>query len=104
MTDLEKTQSKKIGELQDLLGQVYDMSCLDDMINDLRSGENDEMLLFNLSLKSQIIKALEDRKTIKDLKSIITESPKMSVVAKLKHNSSEVLADHYAEVKPNANS
>ena len=93
MTDLEKAQSKKILELQDLLGQVYDMSCLDDMINDLRSGENDEMLLFNLSLKSQIIKALEDRKTIKDLKSIITLSPKMSDVAK-----------HYKEVKPNANS
>ena len=93
MTDLEKAQSKKIIELQDLLGQVYDMSCLDDMINDLRSGEDDEMLLCNLSLKSQIMEALEDRKTIKDLKSIITESPKMSDVAK-----------HYKEVKPNANS
>ena len=104
MTDLEKTQSKKIGELQDLLEQTYDMSCLDDMINDLRSGEDDEMLLCNLSLKSQIMEALEDRKTIKDLKSIITEAPKMSVVAKLKHNSSEVLADHYEEVKANANS
>ena len=105
MTDLEKAQSKKIGELHDLLGQVYDMSCLDDMINDLRSGENDEMLLFNLSLKSQIIKALEDRKTIKDLKSIITESPKMSDVAKLEHNSSKFRFKNYCEeVKPNANS
>ena len=97
MTDLEKAQSKKIGELQDLLEQVYDMSCLDDMINDLRSGEDDEMLLCNLSLKSQIMEALEDRKTIKDLKSIITESPKMSDVAKLKHNSSEVTAKHYVK-------
>ena len=50
--------------LKDLIEQLYDMSCLDDMIDDLRSGEDDEMLLCNLMLKSDIMEVLkkEERK------------------------------------------
>jgi len=58
MSNLEKLQ-KENGNLKDLLEQVYDMSCLDDMITGGCLDRNDdEMLLCNLSLKSQIKEAL----------------------------------------------
>ena len=63
MTELELAK-EKIGYLSDLIEQLYDMTCLEDMINDLRSGEDDEMLLCNLSLKSEVMEVLkkEERK------------------------------------------
>ena len=97
MVDLEKLQ-KENECLKDLLEEVYDMTCLDDMINDLRSGEDDEMLLCNLSLKSQVMEALGERKLVKEIKPLMTEnSSKIKDVAKLKHNSSKVVANHYSK-------
>ena len=63
ITDLEKLQNEN-KHLKGLVEQLYDMSCLEDMINDLRSGEDDEMLLCNLMLKSNVMDALkkEERK------------------------------------------
>ena len=63
ITDLEKLQNEN-KHLKGLVEQLYDMSCLEDMIKDLRSGEDDEMLLCNLSLKSQVMEVLkkEERK------------------------------------------
>jgi hypothetical protein len=63
ITDLEKLQNEN-KHLKGLVEQLYDMSCLEDMINDLRSGEDDEMLLCNLSLKSEVMEVLkkEERK------------------------------------------
>jgi len=63
ITDLEKLQNEN-KHLKGLVEQLYDMSCLEDMINDLRSGEDDEMLLINLSLKSEVMEVLkkEERK------------------------------------------
>ncbi len=84
----------KISYLSDLIEQLYDMSCLEDMINDLRSGEDDEMLLSNLSLKSEVMEVLTDRKTIKDdLKSMMTED----AVRPPKHNGSAVTSKHYVK-------
>ena len=98
MTKLETLQ-KENKNLKDLLEEVYEMSCLDDMINDLRSGEDDEMLLCNLSLKSQIMealgKSLGERKLAKELKPLMTEAS----LKLTKHNGSKVLADHYEEKK-----
>jgi len=88
----------KIGYLSDLIEQLYDMSCLDDMITDgCLDRKDDEMLLCNLSLKSEIMDVLENRKQrIKDLKAIITESPKMSDVAKKSaHHNSVGLTKYY---------
>jgi len=91
----EKKLQEENKNLKDLLEQVYDMSCLDDMINDLRSGEDDEMLLCNLSLKSQIMDALaKEESPLGDLKKSIHPTPKLT-----SHNSSKVLADHYEEKK-----
>jgi len=63
ITDLEKLQNEN-KHLTGLVEQLYDMSCLEDMINDLRSGEDDEMLLSDLMLKSNVMDALkkEERK------------------------------------------
>ncbi len=94
MTKLETLQ-KENKNLKDLLEEVYEMSCLDDMINDLRSGEDDEMLLCNLSLKSQIMEALGKRQVAKELKPLMTEAS----LKLTKHNGSKVLADHYLQPK-----
>ena len=94
MNKLETLQ-KENKNLKDLLEEVYEMSCLDDMINDLRSGEDDEMLLCNLSLKSQIMEALGKRQVAKELKPLMTEAS----LKLTKHNGSKVLADHYEEKK-----
>ena len=82
--------------LKDLIEQLYDMSCLDDMINDLRAGEDDEMLLCNLMLKSDIMWALEKEekpKTAEILKPFMIED-----AVKPKHNGSET-SKHYVEDK-----
>jgi len=42
MNEIETLQ-KENENLKYLLEEVYEMSCLDDMINDLRSGGDDEM-------------------------------------------------------------
>jgi len=99
MTELELAK-EKIGYLSDLIEQLYDMTCLDDMINDLRSGEDDEMLLINLSLKSEVMDVLENRKATKDLKSLITEDAVniKDLAQKLKHNGSET-SKHYVKDK-----
>jgi hypothetical protein len=94
MNKLETLQ-KENKNLKDLLEEVYEMSCLDDMINDLRSGEDDEMLLCNLSLKSQIMEALGKRQVAKELKPLMTEAS----LKLTKHNGSKVLADHYLQPK-----
>ena len=63
ITDLEKLQNEN-KHLKGLVEQLYDMSCLEDMINDMRSGHDDEGLLCNLMLKSDIMEVLkkEERK------------------------------------------
>ncbi len=94
MNKLETLQ-KENKNLKDLLEEVYEMSCLDEMINELRSGEDDEMLLCNLSLKSQIMEALGKRQVAKELKPLMTEAS----LKLTKHNGSKVLADHYEEKK-----
>jgi len=91
---LEKLQ-KENKNLKDLLEEVYEMSCLDDMINDLRSGEDDEMLLCNLSLKSQIIEALGKRKLVKELKPLMTEDS----IKFTNHKDSLALERHYLQPK-----
>ena len=45
------------------------------------------------------MKALGKRKLAKEIKPLMTEAPKITDVAKLKHNGSKVLADHYEEKK-----
>ena len=108
MIDLEKLQKennrlKTVNKnLKDLLEQVYEMSMLDDMIDDdCRDRKDDEMLLCNLSLKSQITEALE-KSTLKPIVSkLMSTGSRLSEVVKLtKHNGSKVLEEHYSkEVK-----
>ena len=88
MTKLE-TPQKENEHLRDLLEQVYEMSGLDDMITSGcldHGGKNsdDDFLLHNLSLKSQVMEALSKRKLAKELKPLITEES----LAKSKHNNS----------------
>jgi len=94
--DFYKEENKN---LKGLLEEVYEMSCLDDMINDLRSGEDDEVLLCHLSLKSQVMEALGKRKLAKEIKPRMTEdSFKIKDLQKLnKHNGTTVIADHYSK-------
>jgi len=96
LVHLKKERLEKENEnLKYLLEEVYEMSCLNDMINDLRSGEDDEMLLCNLSLKSQIMEALGKKQVAKEIKPLMTEdSLKLT-----KHNGSKVLTDHYVDKK-----
>ena len=101
LEDMDKLNDR-LGYLSDLIEQLYDMSCLDDMITGgCLDRDDDEMLLCNLSLKSEIMDVLENRKqTIKDLKSIITDSPKMSDVAqKPAHHNSVDLTKYYDKAK-----
>ena len=98
MTELKKLQ-KENENLKDLLEQVYDMSFLDDMINDAcRDRNDDEMLLCHLSLRSQIQEALNLSMT-KKTASEIEEALGVKPLRTLKHNSSKVLADHYSKEK-----
>ena len=99
MTELEN-QKKENKNLKDLLEQVYEMSGLDDMINSgCLDRDDDEFLMCNLSLKSEIMQALEKRLAAKKLKVMMTEGLRSSEVMKLKHNSSAVTAEHYVKGK-----
>ena len=76
MTELEKLQ-KENKNLKYLLEEVYEMSCLDDMITDgCLDRKDDEVLLCHLSLKAEIIevlgKSFEKRKLVKELKPLMT--------------------------------
>ena len=100
ITDLEKLQNEN-KHLKGLVEQLYDMSCLEDMINDLRSGEDDEMLLCNLSLKSEVMDVLENRKATKDQKSLLTKEVVniKDLAQKLKHNGLATTNKHYVKTK-----
>jgi len=108
MAELEDTHNKSLMKflqkenehLKNLLEQVYEMSALDDMITDgCLDRKDDEFLMCNLSLKSQIMealgKSLGERKLAKELKPLMTEAS----LKLTKHNGSKVLADHYEEKK-----
>ena len=97
MTELETLQ-KENKNLKELLEEVYEMSFLDDMINDAcRDRTDDKGLMCNLSLKSQIMEALHGKSPF----------PKRNLVSKLKfsnakdsfkikgHNNSSVIDKHY---------
>ena len=59
MSELEN-QKKENKKLKDLLEQAYEMSGLDDMINSgCLDRDDDEFLMINLSLRSQIMEALD---------------------------------------------
>ena len=94
--DSLKTVNKN---LKDLLEQVHEMSCLDEMINNLRSGDDDEMLLCNLSLKSEIMEVLHGKSPFpKVVSKLMSTGSRLSDAVKLtKHNGSKVLADHYSK-------
>ena len=102
MKPLETLQQEN-ENLKDLLGQVYEMSCLDDTIDEYRSGEDDELLLCNLSLKSQIVEALDKRLLAKKLKrdALKTEdlSPRYKGFKYTNDKDPIVLADHYNKEK-----
>jgi len=99
----EKNLQNENEHLKDLLEQVYEMSGLDDMIDEYRSGEDDEFLLCNLSLKSQIVEALDKRLLTKKLKrdALKTEdlSPPYKGIKYTNHKDPIVLADHYSKEK-----
>ena len=85
--------------LKDLIEQLYDMSCLEDMINDFRNGEDDEVLLSYLLLKSRVMDALkkeEKPKTVEE-KTEDALGPIWEEAA-LKFNGSET-SKHYVEDK-----
>ena len=77
MSELEKLQ-KENKNLKCLLEEVYEMSFIDYMINDeCRDRKDDEMLLCHLSLKSQIMEALEKKESpLEDLKKSINGKEK----------------------------
>ena len=72
-----------------------EMSCLEDMIDDACSNRNDdEVLLYHLSLKSQILEALDKSSNGKDL----AEEPKSPMIVEAtKHDGSMVLEKYYKE-------
>ena len=101
MSELETLQ-KENKHLRDLLEQLYEMPFLDDMITSAcLDRDDDEMLLCNLSLRSEIRGALYGNSPF----------PKRNLVSKLKfsnakdsfkikgHNNSSVLEEHYSKVK-----
>ena len=99
MTEVEKLQ-KENKNLKDLLEEVYEMSFLDDMINDgCKDRNDDEALMCNLSLRSQIKEALNLSMTKKSVEKIenVTGVKVDRSLHLLKHNSSKVLADHYSK-------
>ena len=86
---------KENKNLKYLLGEAYEISALDDMINDgCRDRDNDEFLMCNLSLKSQILEALDKSSNGKDL----AEEPKSPMIVEAtKHDGSMVLEKYYKE-------
>ena len=106
MIDLEKLQKennrlKTVNKnLKDLLEQVYEMSMLDDMIDDdCRDRKDDEMLLCNLSLKAEIMEVLHGKSPFpKVVSKLMSTGSRLSDAVKLtKHNGAKVLADHYSK-------
>ena len=70
MPELE-TLRKENKKLKEVLGEVYEMSFLDDMIDDLcRDRNNDSVLLSYLSLQSEIKEVLNLSMTKKTAKKI----------------------------------
>jgi len=101
MTSLETLQ-KENANLKDLLQQVYEMSFLDDIIDDAcRDRKDDEMLAHNLFLKSQITEALEKKHKgpIDMVSKLMSNGSRLSEVTKLKHDTSSVLDKHYNKEK-----
>ena len=97
MTELETLQ-KENKHLKELLEEVYEVSMLDDVIDDLCSDRSsDEVLLSHLSLKSQIQEALNLSMTKKSVEKIENElGVKIDRSLDLKgHNGSKVLTKHY---------
>ena len=65
---------KENENLKDLLSQVYELSCLADMIEQgIHDRDDDEFLGHNLILKSEIEAALHD--PTKRLKNLMTDEP-----------------------------
>jgi len=96
MNPLETLQ-KENEHLKDLLEQVYEKTDLDDMINEgCIDRDDDEWLLCNLSLKSQIVEALDKRLLAKKLKQ---DAPKTNGIKFTNHKKPIVLADHYSKEK-----
>ena len=92
MNPLETLQ-KENEHLKDLLEQVYEMSGLDDMIDEgCIHRDDDEWLLCNLSLKSQIVEALDKRLLAKKLKQ---DALKTNGIKFTNQKKPIVLADHY---------
>ena len=99
MTELEN-QKKENKNLKDLLEQAYEMSGLDDMINSgCLDRDDDEFLMINLSLRSQIMEALDrsEKPAAKTLKHMMDNGSRLSeAAAKLKgHRSDPVLPKYY---------
>ena len=101
MTELETLQ-KENKHLKDLLEQVYEMSFLDDMINDACKDRNDdEGLMCNLSLRSQIKEALNlsmTKKTASKIEATLGVKPLRALdkVAKLtRHSNGSMIGKHY---------
>ena len=93
--DFYKEENKN---LKELLEEVYEMSMIDDIIDDLCSDrDNDGVLLSHLSLKSQIQEALNLSMTKKSVEKIENElGVKIDRSLDLKgHNGSKVLTKHY---------
>ena len=92
--------------LKDLIDELYDMSCLEDMINDFRNGEDDEVLLSYLLLKSRVMDALkkeEKPKTVEEKPKTVEEKTEEALgplweEAALKFNGSKT-SKHYVENK-----
>ena len=104
----EKTLQNENKHLKDLLEQVYDMSCLDEMINDGCLDRNDdEMLEYNLSLKSEIQEALNLSTEVKDVANKVRQELRKDnlrdVAKKLSHSSDKELEKYYTKPpkKPN---
>jgi len=95
------TLQKENKNLRELLEEVYEMSSIDDMITGCcLDRSDDEFLLSNLSLRSQVMEALgislDGRKINRFSKPTNTED----ILKLTKHDSSKVLSDHYSkEVK-----
>jgi hypothetical protein len=93
MSELEK----KIVEnknLKDLLEEVYEMSFIDDMISDLRSGDDDVQLTHLLILKQDIQRVLNLSMT-KKTASEIEEATGVKVLRANGESRNFILDKHY---------
>tara|TARA_Y100000310_G_scaffold211126_1_gene211848 strand:+ start:140 stop:475 length:336 start_codon:yes stop_codon:yes gene_type:complete len=99
-THIEKLQ-KENKNLKELLEEVYEMSMIDDIIDDLCSDrDNDGVLLSHLSLKSQIQEALNLSMTKKSVEKIENElGVKIDRSLHLKGHNGSKTVDHYSKEK-----